>query len=42
MHLDARSIGRLRRPEVQVFVSAGFKVERVVAVVEVGEFGEQV
>jgi hypothetical protein len=42
MQLDARPVRRLGRPEVQVLVSARFKVERVVARVQVRELGQEV
>ena len=42
VQLDARPIRRLGRPEVQVLVPPRLKVERVVARVEVGQFGQQV
>ena len=42
MHLDTRAVRGLRRPEVQVFVSPRLEVERVVAVVEVGQFGKKI
>ena len=42
MQLDARSVGRLRSPHVQVFVTPGLEVECVVAVVQVRKFWEQI
>lgn len=33
MQLDAGSVGRFRGPHVQVFMSSGFKVQGVIAVV---------
>ena len=41
MHLDARPVRSLSSPEIQVLMSPRLEVERVVAVVQVGELGEQ-
>lgn len=41
VHLDRGPVGRFGRPEVEVLVPTGFEVERVVAIVEVCEFGEE-
>ena len=37
VHFDARSVRRLRRPQIEVFMSAGLEVQGVVAIVEVGK-----
>ena len=37
VHFDARSVRRLRRPQVEVFMSAGLEVQGVVTIVEVGK-----
>ena len=42
VQLEARPVRRLRRPEVQVLVPPRLEVERVVAVVQVRELGEEV
>ena len=41
MHLDARPVGCLRGPHVEVLVSPCLEVEGIVAVVEIGEFREE-
>jgi hypothetical protein len=42
MHLDAGAVRCLGCPEVQVFMSPRLEVKGIVAVVEVGKFGEKV
>ena len=42
VQLEARPVRRLRRPEVQVLVPPRLEVERVVAVVQIRELGEEV
>ena len=37
VHFDARSVRRLRRPQIEVFVAACLEVQSVVEIVEVGE-----
>lgn len=41
VHLHGGPVGRFSRPEVEILVPTSFKVESVVAVVEVCEFGEE-
>jgi hypothetical protein len=41
MHFNTGAIWCLGGPEVEVFVSSGFKIEGVVAVVEICELGEE-
>ena len=42
VQLEARPVRRLRRPEVQILVPPRLEVERVVAVVQIRELGEEV
>lgn len=41
MKLDARSIWRFCYPHVQIFMSACFEIQRVIAVMEVSKFREK-
>lgn len=42
VQLDARPVRRLRCPHIQILMPAGFEIQRVVAVVQVGKLGEEV
>ena len=42
VHLDTRPIGSLGSPHIQIFVPTSFKVDGIIAIVEVREFWEEV